>query len=452
MTSFTNHYAILGLTSSATDEEIRNAWKKRARAFHPDKKKVSESEKQRYGVLFSKIREAYAVLSDKEKKIKYDTQARLQGIFLSESFSSVNINKKRNTTNLHTQKKTKSKKRRTKKMKDFYNIIGVEPKEKSNVYDGKAPTMEVTLTVGVLCNIKGGILKYVCKTFHHKQMRNSLPEGCVKELNQVTNIIIQDDTDIGDTKKIEHQFTCNKSTVLVCVEEHHIMLEPLAVYPIKRLLKYAGNTMTTEGTKYKQRGDIQLIIHFSANLIFNNELCVSLPHGTIKENFYSSKGLFTFYDKTEALKDVPNWKMFESESWERFQTATSLMVKKGEEEEEEEERLMLDYYTFKCEKLPVLATNIFIKARHLNSREGIFASLTLLDGNVIIFNFTQSELRFLLDSKTKILECGPAVSHKIIFGQGYAYGKGESKDDDAVYDFATILKRSPLVLIFQIKS
>jgi len=61
-------YEVLGVSRSATKDEVRKAYKKLARKFHPDVKPADpDSEKK-----FSEITEAYDVLSDEEKRKNYD--------------------------------------------------------------------------------------------------------------------------------------------------------------------------------------------------------------------------------------------------------------------------------------------------------------------------------------------------------------------------------------------
>jgi len=64
-----DYYKLLGVEKSASPEEIKKAYRKLALKHHPDRNKGNkEAEEQ-----FKKISEAYAVLSDKEKRQQYDT-------------------------------------------------------------------------------------------------------------------------------------------------------------------------------------------------------------------------------------------------------------------------------------------------------------------------------------------------------------------------------------------
>lgn len=66
-----NHYAILGVARTATAEEIRTAYRERAKALHPDKNRERDTKEE-----FQRVREAYAVLSRVEERQRYDFQTR----------------------------------------------------------------------------------------------------------------------------------------------------------------------------------------------------------------------------------------------------------------------------------------------------------------------------------------------------------------------------------------
>src|SRR5262245_84938 len=65
-----DYYAILGVKSSATEKEIRSAYKKLARKYHPD---VNPNNKQAEE-KFKEITEAYEVLADPEKRRTWQQQ------------------------------------------------------------------------------------------------------------------------------------------------------------------------------------------------------------------------------------------------------------------------------------------------------------------------------------------------------------------------------------------
>lgn len=67
-TDFKDYYSILGITKTATPEEIKQAFRKLARKYHPD---VNPGNKQAEA-KFKEVNEAYEVLSDPDKRKKYD--------------------------------------------------------------------------------------------------------------------------------------------------------------------------------------------------------------------------------------------------------------------------------------------------------------------------------------------------------------------------------------------
>lgn len=67
MSTKRDYYDVLGVEKSASQEELKRAYRKKALEWHPDRNKSSQAEAK-----FKEINEAYEVLADKEKRAAYD--------------------------------------------------------------------------------------------------------------------------------------------------------------------------------------------------------------------------------------------------------------------------------------------------------------------------------------------------------------------------------------------
>jgi molecular chaperone DnaJ len=67
-----DYYEILGVKKTASEDELKKAYRNLAKKYHPDKNKGNKEAEAK----FKEISEAYAVLSDKEKRDQYDRLGR----------------------------------------------------------------------------------------------------------------------------------------------------------------------------------------------------------------------------------------------------------------------------------------------------------------------------------------------------------------------------------------
>lgn len=89
MNSNKDLYSILGVNKDASDKDLKSAYRKLAKTWHPDKfGDKSNKEKREAEEKFKKITEAYSILSDKDKRRQYDTFGTIDNLSGSGSWSS----------------------------------------------------------------------------------------------------------------------------------------------------------------------------------------------------------------------------------------------------------------------------------------------------------------------------------------------------------------------------
>ncbi len=86
-----DYYEVLGVDRTADEKEIKKAYRKLARKYHPDV--AEEGKKEEATEKFKEISEAYAVLSDEEKRQRYDQfgHAGMDGFSNEDIFRNVNF-------------------------------------------------------------------------------------------------------------------------------------------------------------------------------------------------------------------------------------------------------------------------------------------------------------------------------------------------------------------------
>ena len=82
-----DYYKILGIERSASQDQIRQAYRKGALRHHPDRHVSAEPEvREKEEKIFKDVSEAYSVLSDLKKKSRYDSGQDLDELEMSGKF------------------------------------------------------------------------------------------------------------------------------------------------------------------------------------------------------------------------------------------------------------------------------------------------------------------------------------------------------------------------------
>jgi DnaJ-class molecular chaperone len=155
------YYEILGVSVDATTAQIKTAYRKLARIYHPDVNKSDEAIE-----IFKQITIAYDTLSNSQEREKYDI---LKGIFKTEKTTTSsqkaqeeyktqtstfenNYNSKANSSSTDFQKKTKNQTKKKISIIKAIKIFFTKLKKHKRAYDNKKPqkgdniTTDVTIT------------------------------------------------------------------------------------------------------------------------------------------------------------------------------------------------------------------------------------------------------------------------------------------------------------------
>ena len=131
-----NYYSILGVTPDSSDAEIKSAYKKLARKYHPD---VNPSGAE----MFKAVCEAYETLSDYKKRLQYDT---INGFFKTEKTHTSSQKANQEYSKTKTEE-TFQKEEFSKKINDIFEEFGKKKKSKPIPKRGEDVFEEISITI-----------------------------------------------------------------------------------------------------------------------------------------------------------------------------------------------------------------------------------------------------------------------------------------------------------------
>ncbi|MFN8674530.1 MAG: DnaJ C-terminal domain-containing protein [Candidatus Sericytochromatia bacterium] len=167
MSDYKNYYTILGVSKKSSLEEIKKAFRTLARKYHPDITKNNKVLEKR----FKDIAEAYEVLSDNEKRKKYD---KLSEKDWNNVKNQVDKKKESNTFSSFFQSLFGTVKDNTikniKKINDIEKNISITLEE---AYNGVQKDVSLPIEEDCpKCNGEGGVMGTVCSKCHGKGFIN----------------------------------------------------------------------------------------------------------------------------------------------------------------------------------------------------------------------------------------------------------------------------------------
>jgi Ca-activated chloride channel family protein len=140
-----DYYAVLGVSQSATDEEIRRAYREMARRYHPDSRTENAPT-----TLFHEAQAAYAVLADPNQRRAYDLQRSKAGLSEEAAFSwDIQLSQNR-LCSLHEEQM-------------FYLLMDVKP---STTMQGKRLPLNICLVIDRSTSMQGARLDNVKAAAH----------------------------------------------------------------------------------------------------------------------------------------------------------------------------------------------------------------------------------------------------------------------------------------------
>lgn len=281
MTDNKNYYEILGLQDNATDEDIKNSYRKLAMLYHPDRNvDKSEQEKIKAETKFKEISNAYNVLSDPEKKQMYDKFGSIDSNNIDDfTFPFPNIFNPFVSNNFDNM----FKKMFNNSSEEDDIIYITKQYTLEDLYKGKLDKAKIKrLNLCQKCDSTGFEDKknHICKNCKGKGMKTKIRNygNMIQQYNEPCNSCNSSGTENGH-KKCD---VCKGNKLTREEVEIKFEIEKGSSCKIPIIIEKMGNQQTN-----KKRGDIVINIE-------------EIPHGIFKRNFVV-KGIKDYIDPADLL-------------------------------------------------------------------------------------------------------------------------------------------------------
>ncbi len=140
-----DYYAILGASRTATEEDLRAAYRLAARRFHPDVNKAPGA-----GIMFRDINTAYELLSDRQKRLEYDQ------MLLAQRFGAPSLDISVQYSRRHMK--------RMNEPQLLYVLVRIQPMLEMNLVSD-AP-LNLALVLDRSTSMRGGRMQYLKSAVH----------------------------------------------------------------------------------------------------------------------------------------------------------------------------------------------------------------------------------------------------------------------------------------------
>lgn len=117
-----DYYKILGVSENSNNDELKKAFRKLAKKYHPDRNKDDEGAK----LKFQEVNEAYGVLSDEKSRKEYDEK---RAAFNNEKENKSSRNATQSSRKKEQKSNTRSKEDAMEDLNNYFsNFFGFDPK------------------------------------------------------------------------------------------------------------------------------------------------------------------------------------------------------------------------------------------------------------------------------------------------------------------------------------